>query len=82
MVQPGLHCLSTNRRSKIPVVFQSVRSQLVSSTHWNPEEVGRNASEDMDLEARVRASFILSSPLCRQQAEGVAQIKGGSFHLM
>jgi hypothetical protein len=31
-------------------------SQLVFSICWNPEEVGSNASEGIDLLARVRAS--------------------------
>jgi hypothetical protein len=52
-------------------------SQLVFSTCWNPEEVGYNASEGMDLLSEAKAS--------RQKAidskEGMAQIRGGSSHL-
>jgi hypothetical protein len=46
-------------------------SQLIFSMHWNLEEVDTNASEGMDLPARVRASRQkenkLPYPLQRQQ---------------
>ena len=53
-------------------------SQLVFSIHWNPEEVGSNASERMDLPARVRAkrqraNFLKPCPLYRLPTEGMAQ---------
>lgn len=51
---------------------------LVFSIRQNPE-VGSNASEGRDRPAR--ASFLLSSPLYRLPAGGVAQTKGGSSHL-
>lgn len=42
---------STYRRSKSPAIVQSVRLHvsLVFSRLWNPEEVGSNASEEMNL---------------------------------
>ena len=58
-------------------------SQLVFSIHQNPEEIGFNASEKINLPARVKsnrqkASVLLSCPLYGLPTEGVAQIKGGS----
>lgn len=55
------------------------------STHWNPKEVGFNASEKMELPARAsrpRASVHLPCTLRRLPAERrLAHIKGGSSHL-
>ena len=63
-------------------------SQLVFSISWNPEEVGSNASEGMDLLVRVRAcrhkkkeSFLLPCPLYGLPAEGAVHIKGRFSHL-
>ena len=50
---------------------------LVFSVCWNPEDVGFNASEGMDLPARVRTKqtknkcFLLPCPLHGLPAEGV-----------
>lgn len=60
-------------------------SQLAFSTHWNPEEVGSNASEGMDLlkrreQAGKEQSFLLLHHLYRLPADGMAQIKGGSSY--
>ena len=56
-------------------------SQLVFSLHQNPEEVGSNASEGMDLLGRLRASRQGESFLLPCPHIGVVQIKGGSSHL-
>ena len=61
-------------------------SQLVYSICWNSKEVGSNASEEMDLLARARASrqrekLPLSCPLSGLPAEGVAQIGGRSSYI-
>ena len=58
-------------------------SQLVFSICQNPEEVGSNASEEMELPAKARASrqnasFLFPYLLHRLQTEGVVQIKGES----
>jgi hypothetical protein len=65
MIQLIQQWLSSNRRSS-PVVVQSMKmSQLVFSTHWNPEEVGSNASEGTDFASEgkskqaKKASFFL-----------------------
>jgi hypothetical protein len=57
-------------------------SQLFFSTCWNPEEVGSNANEGIDLLARARASrqrkrasFLLPCPLYRLPAKGVVQLE-------
>jgi hypothetical protein len=61
-------------------------SQLVFSTCWNPENVGCNGTEGMDLLAkekagRQRESFLLSCPSYKLPADGVTWIKGASSHL-
>lgn len=48
--------MATNTKSKNPLVVQSVMSQLVFSTHQNPEEVGSSASEVRDFPERARTS--------------------------
>ena len=60
-------------------------SQLVFSIHGNPEEVGYNATEGIDLSARTsskeRASFLIPYPLYRLAPECMAWTKGISFLL-
>ena len=45
-------------------------SQLVYSIHWNPEEVGSNASEGMGL---LDELGLLPYPVYRLPLEGVTQ---------
>ena len=63
-------------------------SQLVFSICWNPEEVGSNASEGMDLlarqekQAKTKSISLLPCPfIVSLPAEGMAQIKYVSSHL-
>ena len=57
-------------------------SQLIFSIYQNPEEVGSNDSEGMDMVADMgreeakRESFLPLSPLYKLPAEGVDQNKG------
>jgi hypothetical protein len=73
-----------NRRSKNTIVVQSMilMSQLVCSIRQNPEEVGSNATESIDLLARQRQAgkehkLRSSRYLYRFLAEGLAQIRSG-----
>lgn len=50
------------------------------SRYWDPEEVGANASERMDVPARVR-SRREKRRLASSTPDGVGQIKSGSSHL-
>ena len=57
----GLTC-PANRKAKYPVTVQFISlSQLVLSIYHNPEEVGSNANEGMDLlgrEGRNRDTYV------------------------
>ena len=87
VVQLVQQWLSTTEGPRIQQLFSpcSWMPQLLFSMCWNPEEVGSNASEGMDLPARQeqakRASSLLPCPLYRQSAEGGAQITGKFSHL-
>jgi hypothetical protein len=63
LVQLVQQWLPYNRRPKNPVVVQSKRLDVsaVYRICSNPEEVGSNASEGMDL-LKKRSSFLLPCP--------------------
>jgi hypothetical protein len=66
-----------NRRSKNPVVVQSTgwMPPLVFSIHWNPEDIGSNASGGNGFASKGQGQadrergFLLSCPLYRLPAE-------------
>lgn len=64
-----------------------LQSMLEFWRSWNPEEVGSNSSEGMDLPTGLTANsqnpnaFFFSVLLCRLPPESMAQIYNGSSHL-
>ena len=85
---PRISCYDCNVQGSSSFLIQISGwiSQLVFSVHWNPEEVGSNASERMDLLAGKEhlgkeQKLPSSMSLYNLSGESMTQIRGGCSQL-
>jgi hypothetical protein len=93
MAQVVQQVLSTNRKSHNPINLLQSKSSSCSvqrsfSIHLNPERIGSNSREEMDLLTRMwtigqrkNESLPFPNPLYKLPPEAMAQIKGDSSYL-